>query len=97
VILDHHLPGKSGADSVPELRASGFDGPILLFTQFLTEAMPSIRVPLDVWPVSKADPDTVMELLGSYRDSLLTSKPSPHRSSPPATPALIGAGSRKHG
>jgi CheY-like chemotaxis protein len=69
VVLDHHLPGMSGVQAVPSLRSAGIEGPILLFTRFLTEAMPEIRVPLDVWPVSKANPDGVLELLGAYRAS----------------------------
>jgi diguanylate cyclase (GGDEF)-like protein/PAS domain S-box-containing protein len=69
VVLDHHMTGMTGMEAVPELRARGLDGPILLFTQFLREAMPSIRVPLDVWPVSKKNPDAVLELLAGYRSS----------------------------
>lgn len=69
VVLDHHLPGMSGVQAIPRLRDAGLDGPILLFTRFLTEAMPEIRVPLDVWPVSKANPDGVLELLDAYRAS----------------------------
>jgi diguanylate cyclase (GGDEF)-like protein/PAS domain S-box-containing protein len=68
VVLDHHLPGMSGVQAIPRLRAA-VHGPILLFTRFLSEAMPELRVPLDVWPVSKADPDAVLELLAAYRVS----------------------------
>jgi diguanylate cyclase (GGDEF)-like protein/PAS domain S-box-containing protein len=69
VVLDHHMGGITGMESVPKLRGLGFDGPILLFTGFLSEAIPSMRVPLDVWPVSKTNPESVFELLGQYRAS----------------------------
>jgi diguanylate cyclase (GGDEF)-like protein/PAS domain S-box-containing protein len=70
VILDHYMTGMTGMQAVPQLRAVGLDGPILLFTQFLSEALPSLRVPLDVWPVSKKNPGAVLELLGGYRASM---------------------------
>jgi hypothetical protein len=70
VILDHHMTGMTGTQAVPQLRALGLDGPILLFTQFLSEAFPSLRVPLDVWPVSKTNPAAVLELLDGYRASM---------------------------
>jgi EAL domain-containing protein (putative c-di-GMP-specific phosphodiesterase class I) len=69
VILDHHMTGMMGVESVPKLRARGVDGPILLFTAFLSHALPSMRVPLDVWPVSKNNPEAVFELLNNYRTS----------------------------
>ena len=69
VILDHHMTGMTGIKCVPELRARGVDGPILLFTQFLSDAIPSLRVPLDVWPVSKTNTSGVMDLLEGYRAS----------------------------
>ena len=70
VILDHYMEGMSGMEAVPQLRSRGFDGPILLFTRFLSEAVPSMRVPLDVWPVSKYNPEGVFELLNQYRASV---------------------------
>ena len=70
VVLDHHMTGMTGVAAVPVLRSHGFDGPILLFTQFLSEALPSMRVPLDVWPVAKSNPEAVMSLLDAYRTSL---------------------------
>jgi diguanylate cyclase (GGDEF)-like protein/PAS domain S-box-containing protein len=69
VILDHYMAGMTGMQAVSQLRAVGLDGPILLFTQFLSEALPSLRIPLDVWPVSKNNPGAVLELLGGYRAS----------------------------
>jgi diguanylate cyclase (GGDEF)-like protein/PAS domain S-box-containing protein len=69
VILDHYMSGMSGMQAVPALRVRGLDGPILLFTQFLSDAIPSLRVPLDVWPVSKKNPEAVLELLSGYRAS----------------------------
>lgn len=70
VILDHHMTGMTGMQAVPRLRAAGLDGPILLFTQFLSEALPSLRVPLDVWPVPKNNPGAILELLDGYRASM---------------------------
>lgn len=79
VVLDHHMTGMTGMAAVPELRARGLDGPILLFTQFLNDAIPSQRMPLDVWPVSKSNPAALLELLDGYRTS--TRKPA---ESPPS-------------
>ena len=78
IVLDHLLPGVSGVECIPRLREAGFDGPILLFTAFLTEAIPSVRVPLDVWPISKTNPDAVMELLASYRASVAAEAGAAH-------------------
>lgn len=69
VILDQQMPGMSGVQTVPALRAAGFTGPVLLFTRFLSELIPANGVPLDVWPVSKANLEALFELLGAYKAS----------------------------
>lgn len=71
VVIDHHLgEGMTGVEAVAELRTRGYDGPILLFTQFFTDVLPRTRLPLDVWPIAKANPDAVLELLDAYRTTL---------------------------
>jgi diguanylate cyclase (GGDEF)-like protein/PAS domain S-box-containing protein len=66
VILDHQLPGMTGVEAVPQLRAAGYAGPIVLYSASRRAELASIRLPLDVWPVSKADDSTLLALIDGY-------------------------------
>ena len=66
VILDQQLPGVPGVEAVPQLREAGYTGPILLYSDATPDDLAGIRLPLDVWPVSKTDEATFLKLLDGY-------------------------------
>ena len=66
IVLDHLMPGLTGVETAPRLRAEGYVGPILLFSDFPPEALSEIRFPIDVWPVSKTDETTLLRLIDGY-------------------------------
>ena len=66
IVLDHVLAGMSGVETVPLLRRAGHLGPILLFSQFLPDLPKTLTVPLDVWPISKTDHETLLEIIDAY-------------------------------
>ena len=66
VILNHPGSGLPGVEAAAQLRDAGYVGPIVLFSGSSPEDMASIRFPIDVWPVSKTDNDTLMRLIDGY-------------------------------
>lgn len=66
IILNHSAPGITGAETAPRLREANYTGPIVLFTGSSPQDMRAIRFPMDVWPVSKADDETLMHLIDGY-------------------------------
>ena len=55
VLLDHMMPGKSGLEVAAELRDRAYDGPIVLFSAYLSPGMSAELRALRVTPVSKVD------------------------------------------
>ncbi|MBK5308220.1 MAG: EAL domain-containing protein [Frankiaceae bacterium] len=74
VILDHLMPGLTGVDTVPRLREAGYLGPILLYSDAPADDLAGIRMPLDVWPVSKADEATFVKLIDGYARAAAAAK-----------------------
>ena len=66
VILNHSAPDITGVETAPRLREAHFTGPIVLFTGSSPKDMAAIRFPMDVWPVSKADDETLLRLIDGY-------------------------------
>ncbi|GAC1602219.1 MAG: hypothetical protein NVS3B21_30270 [Acidimicrobiales bacterium] len=66
IVLDHHLPGLSGVETTPLLREAGYGGPIVLFTAATSDEIGAIKFPIDLWPVSKDDTETLMRLVDGY-------------------------------
>ena len=66
IVLDHILPGLSGVETVPLLRKAGHLGPIFLFSQLLADLPKTVTLPLDVWPISKSDQETLLEIIDVY-------------------------------
>ena len=66
VILNHSAPGITGVETAPRLRQANYTGPIVLFTGSSPQDMSAIRFPMDVWPVSIADNETLMRLIDGY-------------------------------
>jgi hypothetical protein len=56
----------SAVETVPLLRRAGHLGPIFLFSHLLPDLPKTLTVPLDVWPISKADHETLFEIIDAY-------------------------------
>jgi diguanylate cyclase (GGDEF)-like protein len=74
IVLDHSFPGLSGVETVPLLRRAGHLGPIFLFSQLLPDLPKTVTLPLDVWPISKSDQETLLEIIDAYA----TQSSAPH-------------------
>lgn len=55
VVLDHMMPGQTGVEVAAELRRRAFDGPIVLFSAYLSPGMAAELRALRITPVSKVD------------------------------------------
>ena len=55
VVLDHMMPGMTGVEVGAELRERGYEGPIVLFSAYLSPGMSSDLRRLRITPVSKVD------------------------------------------
>jgi diguanylate cyclase (GGDEF)-like protein/PAS domain S-box-containing protein len=66
IVLDHILPGLSGVETVPLLRRAGHLGPIFLFSRLVPDLPKTVTLPLDVWPISKSDQKTLLEIIDAY-------------------------------
>lgn len=55
VVLDHMMPGMTGVEVGAELRARGYEGPIILFSAYLSPGMDADLRRLGITPVSKVD------------------------------------------
>ncbi len=67
IVLDRLMPdGVNGVDTVPLLRRAGHTGPIVLFSQNLSETPQTVTLPLDVWPVSQFDSGILLEIIDAY-------------------------------
>ena len=69
VILDHLMPGLSGVETAPQLRAAGYAGPILLLSGSAPDNAQAARYPMDVWPVSHSDEELLTRLIDGYASS----------------------------
>ena len=80
VILDHLMPGLSGIEAAPQLRAAGYSGPILLLSGSAPDSAEAARFPLDVWPVSVADEALLIRLVDGYANAPVLSRDTPPNS-----------------
>ncbi|HVF73803.1 MAG TPA: response regulator [Acidimicrobiales bacterium] len=55
VVLDHMMPGMTGLEVGAQLRDRGYDGPIVLFSAYLSPGMSADLRRLDMTAVSKID------------------------------------------
>jgi diguanylate cyclase (GGDEF)-like protein/PAS domain S-box-containing protein len=76
VILDHLMPGLSGVETAPRLRAAGYAGPILLLSGSAPDNAQAARYPMDVWPVSHSDEALLIRLIDGYAFSPAPPPPS---------------------
>jgi len=66
VILNQPDPGSAGVAMTTRLREANYTGPIVLFSGSSPQDMAAIRFPIDAWPVSKADDETLLRLIDGY-------------------------------
>lgn len=55
VVLDHMMPGMSGVEVAEALRDRGYQGPLILFSAYLSSGMSQKLRELRITPVSKVD------------------------------------------
>ena len=64
VILDQKMPGLSGAETAQQLRAEGFNFPIILYSAYLTEEVEALAAEVGVQAVAKEDLQGLIRALG---------------------------------
>ena len=55
IVLDHMMPGMSGLEVADALRSRGYDGPVVLFSAYLSASMSADIRRLGLVSVSKVD------------------------------------------
>ncbi|HEX9969936.1 MAG TPA: response regulator [Acidimicrobiales bacterium] len=55
VVLDHMMPGMNGVEVAEALRGQGYEGPLVLFSAYLSSGMGRQLRELRITPVSKVD------------------------------------------
>jgi CheY-like chemotaxis protein len=78
VILDHLMPGQTGVETAPRLRAAGYAGPIVLLSGSAPDGTDAARFPMDVWPISHSDEALLVRLIDGY-----SRPPAPQPTDPP--------------
>jgi CheY-like chemotaxis protein len=66
IVLDHMMPGLTGIETAQELRDSGYDKPIVLFSAYLGPDLAAAARELDLMPVSKVDIQAVIRVVDTY-------------------------------
>lgn len=75
VVLDHMMPGTSGLDVGMQLRGRGYDGPIVLFSAYLSPGMAADLRRLHMTSVSKVDHTALFRVI----DAAATGQVTPER------------------
>lgn len=64
VVLDQKMPGLTGAETAQQLRAEGFEQPIILYSAYLTEEVQSLARAVGIEAVAKEDLQGLIAALG---------------------------------
>jgi two-component system response regulator MprA len=67
VILDHKMPGLTGAETARQLRAEGNDTPIILYSAYLTDEVAAEADAAGVEAVAKEDLEGLIRALESIK------------------------------
>jgi CheY-like chemotaxis protein len=70
IVLDQMMPGLTGTETARQLRADGFDKPIVLFSAYLGPELQSAVRELDLKSVSKVDTQAVIRIVESLGGAL---------------------------
>lgn len=63
VVLDHRMPGLTGAETAKRLRDAGFTEPIVLYTAYLTNDVQAEAAAAGLRAVAKDDLQSLLSLL----------------------------------
>jgi len=63
IVLDQMMPGLTGIETARQLRAGGFDKPIVLFSAYVGPDVHTAVKELDLEPVSKVDTAAVIRIV----------------------------------
>jgi CheY-like chemotaxis protein len=63
IVLDQMMPGLTGIETARQLRARGFDKPIVLFSAYVGPDVQTAVTELDLEPVSKVDTGAVIRIV----------------------------------
>jgi len=63
IVLDQMMPGLTGIETARQLRAGGFDKPIVLFSAYVGPDIQAAVRELDLEAVSKVDTQTVIQIV----------------------------------
>ena len=66
IVLDQMMPGLRGTDVARHVRGQGYDGPIVLFSGFISEEVEAELSEFGITPVSKPDNDALMRILHAF-------------------------------
>jgi CheY-like chemotaxis protein len=64
-ILDQKMPGLTGAQTAQQLRAEGYEFPIILYSAYLTEEVEALAADVGIQAVAKEDLQGLIRTLGS--------------------------------
>lgn len=64
VILDQKMPGLTGAETAQQLRAEGYEFPIILYSAYLTEEVEAVAADVGIQAVAKEDLQGLIGALG---------------------------------
>ena len=63
IVLDHMMPGMTGIEVADALRSRGYDGPVVLFSAYLSAALTADIRRLKLVSVSKVDHSSLFRVI----------------------------------
>lgn len=78
IVLDQMMPGMVGTDVAEAARKGGFDGPILLFSGFLSEELLEKAGRLNLVPISKVDVTALVHHIKRFGSELRLTQAARH-------------------
>jgi CheY-like chemotaxis protein len=69
VILDHKMPGLSGAETARQMRADGVELPIILYSAYLTEEIAAEAAEAGIEAVAKEDLEGLIQALENLKEA----------------------------
>src|SRR5437867_2664721 len=66
IVLDQMMPGLPGTEVARRVRGQGYDGPIVLFSGFISAEVEDELADLGITPVSKPDNDALKRIMHAF-------------------------------